>query len=114
MTLTIKDLYTTVLALGTAGLAYFTLKGFQVPYITNFRVGTLALLVLGIVMCANSTLNPAAGMTPYTVFTGALGVAALVIGIVGIVTGTKLAFMTLAGVMLVLWAVATLKHLLGA
>ena len=114
MTLTVKDLYTTVLALGTAGLAYFTLKGFQVPYITNFRLGTLALLVLGIVMCANSTLNPTAGMTAYTVFAGALGVAALVIGIIGLITGTKLAFMTLAGIVLVLWGVATIKHLIGA
>jgi hypothetical protein len=115
MTLTYKDFITTLLAATTTGFAYLMTTGYKFPIISGYRAGIVVLLAIGIAMCAfGSRVTEGVWSGPWVVTASVLGIAALVVAIVGLVTGTKVMFLTLAGIMVTLWVVATLRHLIGA
>lgn len=114
MSLTNKDLVTTILAATTAGLYYAQTQGIKLPLITGYRGGILALAIIGIAMCASSgSETPSIGSSnPFIVFASILGFVSLVLIVYGLVTGTKIAFTLLTICILVLWLTSTLRHLL--
>jgi hypothetical protein len=111
MALTWKDLITTLLAGGTVAtyFAYVNSTG-------GYRIPVLILAIIGIAMCAFSggVGTTTGGTNPYIVVASILGVAALILIVYGLITGAKIAFVLLAGTMLLLWIVATLRHALNA
>lgn len=114
MMLTWKDGVTTLLALLVAGLLYVqTTAAIQLPIIgSSYRLSIVALAIIGIAMCAFSN-GGTMGANPFVTIASILGVVSLVLIIYGLITGTKIAFLALTGVILVLWVVATVNHLIG-
>ncbi len=112
MVLTWKDLVTTILAILVAAFTYLMVKGYEFPIITGYRSAILVLLGLGIGMCALSSVGPGVG-GPWIILASALGVLSLVLIVAGLIMGTKLMFLAVAGTILALWLIATTRHLIG-
>lgn len=107
MGLTIKDGISTILAAVAGYMLYVEYVSAKVPFVNNYRIGSLVLLVVGIAGCAiGSRTVPGAGFNPVAI----LGGLAFVLAVVGIITGGKVVFELLAGVIILLWAVTTIKH----
>jgi hypothetical protein len=112
MTLTGKDLVTTLLVMAAGGLYFAMAAGLKLPLISGYRGAILLLTIIGIAMCALSGgTTPATGA--WAIIAGTLGVVALVVIIYGLLTGAKIAFVLLTITIVVLWAVATVRHLLA-
>lgn len=112
MALTWKDAITTILAVLVAWFSYLMVSGYKFPLISGYRWATLVLLILGISMCAFSSAGPTSG-GPFITISSALGIAAFILIIAGFIFGTKTIFLITTGIILLLWLIATLRHLLG-
>jgi hypothetical protein len=110
MALTWKDMATTILAGLVATFSYFYIIGYNFPIITGYRGAILVLLGLGIGMCA---LSSAGAGGPWIGAASILGVLSLILIVAGLIMGTKIIFLATAGVILLLWAIATLRHIVG-
>lgn len=113
MALTWKDGVTTLLAFLVIGFTYLMAIGYKMPLTIGFRWATVVLLVLGIGMCALSSYTPGSTPSVWITFASVLGSLALILILAGIVTGSKMIFITLGVTIFLLWLVATLRHLLG-
>lgn len=114
MAITGKDFITTLLAAGTIILYYAMTKGTNIPFISGYRMAILLLGVIGIAMCAvgsGTGITTAHGV--WAILGSVLGISALILTIIGLITGAKLAFTLLTATVLGLWFMATLRHLLG-
>jgi hypothetical protein len=114
--LSIKDLITTVLVFVVGWISYFQIKGNPLPYLSNIRLASLVVLILGFVICtvgAGNNIWPVKTSNPFLVISAALGFIALIVGVVGIISGNKLVFEVLAGIIILNWLIATFRHLLG-
>jgi hypothetical protein len=114
MTLTWKDSITTALAAMVAGFTYLQISGYHFPFISGYRWAIGVLLVLGIGMCAFGSTASANYSSPYVMTASILGGLSLILIVAGLIMGTKTMFLAVAGIILLLWAVATFRHLLGA
>lgn len=114
MTLTGKDIITTILAVTTIALYYAVTKGINLPLISGYRMATLLLGIIGIAMCAfGSGTGATAAHGMWAIVEGALGITALILIIAGLITGTKLTFILLTVTILGLWIMATIRHFMG-
>lgn len=114
MSLTYKDALTTVLAVGVGGIYYIQSKGLQVPVLSSTRWSAAVLLIIGVLMCAFGAYNfqsPGAWSNPWAIFAMVLGIGAFVIGLIGLVTGTKVFALGVASMILVLWFATIVRHL---
>lgn len=111
MSLTWKDGVTTLLALLVIGFSYLMTTGYKFPLISGYRWATVVLLVLGIGMCALSSATPNM-QSAWITFATVLGSVALILIIAGLITGSKMIFLTLSGTIVLLWLVASIRHLL--
>lgn len=112
MTLTSKDLITTGLAVMVASFSYLMLTGYKFPLISSYRWAIGVLIFLGVLMCGLSSNIPSPS-SPWLIGASILGFLAVGLAIFGFITGSKIAFISLTGVILVLWALATIRHLIG-
>lgn len=115
MTLTVKDLFATLLAGGILGLWYVVNQGLNLPVVSGwgYRGGILLLAVAGIVMCALATGATSQPTGLFKFVASALGIAAVGLIIYGLIVGTKTALILVAGVILALWVISTVRHLFG-
>ena len=112
MTLTWKDAVATVLVGAAAVITYASLQHFDWALLGSWRVGSAVLLALGLGTCIASSKGDEPTKNNWTLFASVIGVAALVIALLGIITGSKLAFIALFGAIIGLWALTSLHHLL--
>lgn len=112
MSLTWKDLVSTLGAAFVGAIVYARLKGIEVPFPDNIRFGIIIFLVAGIAMCALGSGDFTQPKSVYMLFTSVLGVLALFSGIAGLITGNRTLFYLLAGDILFLWFISTLRHIL--
>ncbi len=112
MALTWKDGATTILALLIIGFSYLIVTGSKFPLISGYRWASVVLLILGIGMCALGSAVPTA-QSGWITFSNVLGSLAIILILAGIMTGSKMVFLMLSGTIVLLWIVATLRHLLG-
>lgn len=112
MTLSWKDLVTTILAAFVFGLYFAMTKGIELPIITSYRWAIAALGILGIALCVFSEGTGTNGMTPYVAIASFLGIAAFILIVYGLITGAEIAFILLTFTLLILWVIATLRHLI--
>jgi hypothetical protein len=110
MSLTWKDGITTLLALLVIGFSYLMTIGYKLPLISGYRWATAVLLILGIGMCALSSARPDI-QSNWISLANILGVVAFILIIAGIITGSKMIFLSLSGTIVILWLVATMRHL---
>ncbi len=113
MALTWKDFVTTLLAALVVWFYWSVTKGAAIPFISGYRAGVIALLVIGMTMCAFSTVSNAGQGNLFVMAAAVIGVCALIIVLYGLITGTKLAFELLTGTILLLWLIATVRHFTG-
>lgn len=120
MGLTVKDLYSTVLAVIPAGMLYAKSRGIELPLIgDSTRWAVLILAVVGIIMCTTTPLGermaePGIWSNPWITVAGILGAVCLVLILVGLITGHKLTLTLLASAILILWVITTLRHAVSA
>jgi hypothetical protein len=114
MALTWRDLVATTLAVIIAGFSYLTATGYHFPLISGYRWAIGVLLVLGIGMCALSPTSSANYSSPWIMTVSILGGITAILIIAGLIMGTKTMFLAVAGTILAIWAIATLRHLIGA
>lgn len=112
MSLTIKDLVTTVLAVLTAGVWWVQYKGLDYPVISNVRWALVVLLVIGVVMCAvgGATGGKMTGDLMVMLAAG-LGILSLVLLVLGLIFGTSLWLNLTVAAILLAWLVTTFRHL---
>ena len=81
-------------------------------YLGSNRWAAVTMLAIGAVSCplGASIDEIEKGVTTPIVLLGALGITALVLGIIAIVTAAQWALLALAIVLIVLWAGTTLRH----
>src|SRR5690349_13180763 len=112
MRFTIKDIIGAVLAAAAVVVAVAVTYGWGWPLLTDYRAGTVALGVIGIAMCAAASETTAWKATdPFLVTASALGFLALGLIVAGLIWATAEIFVGLTAVIVLLWFVATARHI---
>jgi hypothetical protein len=106
MSVTRRDVLATVLA--ALGVLVYAGNANGTWYLGSNRWAIATLFGIGIVGCALGRME--ARQTTWAVVLATLGVAALVIAVSGLVTGSHALFSALLVVQLALWLGATLRH----
>ena len=112
MGLTSKDGFTTLLAGLTVLVLLAVTQAWGWPLISNYRWGTAVLTVLGLAAGCGYAARTWSARDQFIVLGSALGVAALVLAVGGLIVGSETWFVALGVDLLVLWAVSTLHHAL--
>ena len=111
MKLTWRDGVATVLAALVVAVALAVTGSWGWPLLGSYRAGIGALGVIGWSMCiVRSSRTTSSFKGTFVVLASALGGLALVLVIVGLVTGTNGPFVVLALDIEILWAATTLRH----
>jgi FtsH-binding integral membrane protein len=110
MTLTRRDLGATVLAALVVLIYVANVQGWW--YLGSNRWAAVTMLAIGAISCPLGARidEIEKGVTTPIVLLGLLGVTALVLGLIAIVTAAQWALSALAIVLIVLWAGTTLRH----
>ena len=111
MDLSYRDAVTTVLAGAAGTLTYAAARGWQ-GWLSNTRLGVLALGLVGIGMCAFGATNVDKGGA-FVALLSIMGGAAVILVVLGLITGTKVFLYALGADIIVLWVLATIRHALG-
>lgn len=85
----------------------------NLPMVSDIRIATLALGVVGLAMCIVGA-DPSAitSRTAYTVIASSVGVGALALVVMGLITASPIVFTALVLVIALLFVMATARHLL--
>ena len=119
MKVTYRDAITTVLAALVVAVTLAVTEGWAWPMLGSTRAGIVAVGILGVAMCSIGTRSE--DMATRDAFVhhpgmivgsvgSALGTVALVLLIAGLIAGTEALLIVLAGDLVLLWAVATIRH----
>jgi peptidoglycan/LPS O-acetylase OafA/YrhL len=112
MRLTSKDVVGTGLVVAAVLVAAAVINGWSWPLLGDYRAGTIALAVIGFGMCAAaSDYSQARWSNPLVLLASALGIAALVLIVAGLIWATAELVFWLAAVIVGLWFVSTARHL---
>jgi hypothetical protein len=116
MKLTSKDAITTILAALVLAVTLAVIEGWAWPMLGSTRAGIVAVGILGVAMCSIGTRSEDMATRdafvhhPGMIVGSALGTVALVLLIAGLIAGTEALLIVLAGDLVLLWAVATIRH----
>lgn len=115
MRLTWKDGVTTLLAVATVLVALAVVQEWDWPLLGSVRAGTVALMAVGLGMCAlgGSTVERSEARGPYFATLSMLGILALVLGVWALIAGTEEPFLALAIVSVLMWLASTMRHAIG-
>lgn len=113
MSLGWRDAAATLATVAAMTITYARVKGYDWPLLGSWRMGTLAVLILGFGACIAAGTGAAPTKDGWTIAASILGGGAAVLGLIGLVAGSKLAFLLLAADIVLLWAVSTVHHLLA-
>lgn len=113
MGLTWRDGVGTVLTGMIVALYVAFRTGLELPLVSGPRMLAAVVLVFGLIACALSGDGEANGVVrgTYIRLMSALGGTALVSGLVALATGNHLALAVLVGATVLLWMIATVRHL---
>jgi len=116
MRLTWKDGVTTLLVVAIVLVTTAVVQGWDWPLLGSYRAGTVALVVLGMGMCATagSTIQSFSMRNAYILTTSILGMLALVFAIWALISNTQEPFVALAIDTVLLWLVSTMHHAIGS
>ncbi len=113
MTLTRKDAAATALTVLVVLVFFATHEGWGVPLVgESHRWAAGGIMLLGVATC--SLGSPASGRGLTTTLCAALGALALVLAVVALVSGSLTPLSLLVVDIVVLWAISTLGHAVGA
>src|SRR5512132_757735 len=115
MKLTYRDAITTALATLVVAITLAVTQGWAWPMLGSPRAGIITVGILGIAMCSVGTRSEdmatkdAIAHHPGMIAGSALGAVALVLLVMGLIIGTETLLIGLAGVIVLLWAGATIR-----
>jgi hypothetical protein len=112
MKLTWKDGATTIMAGLTVAAVVAALQGWGWPLLGSVAAGVGVVGALGWAMCllGGATRSGPSMKNPFTVVMSMLGSIALVLIIVGVITGSEGVLVSLAAVTVLMWVVSTTTH----
>jgi len=116
MKMTYRDAITTVLAAMVVAITLAVTQGWAWPMLGSTRAGIVAVGILGVAMCSVGTRSEDMATKdafvhhPGMIVGSTLGAVALVLLIAGLIAGTEALLIVLAGDLVLLWAVATIRH----
>jgi len=111
MSLSWRDAAATLLVAVVVAIAYAKIKGVDWPIIGNWRLATLAIVIIGLGTC----IAIGSGATPtqdtWTGVATTLGAIAFVLAAAGLILNNQTIFLVLAADIVTLWVVTTIHHL---
>lgn len=112
MQLGVRDVIATIGAAVAGYIGWLTVKGLPLPGSLSQRWTVVVLLIVGMAGC----MSGGSGATPdwkqpMTIVLSVLGGAALLLTLVGLIKPDALVIELLAGVVVLMWMLATLRHL---
>jgi hypothetical protein len=116
MKLTYRDAITTALTTLVVAVTLAATQGWDWPMLGSPRAGIIAVGILGVAMCSIGTRSEdmatknAFVQHPGMIVGSALGALTLVLLIAGVISGTETLLIGITAVMVLLWAVATIRH----
>lgn len=113
MRLTWRDGATTLLLGAVVVIAFATTQAWDWPLLGSYRSASIVLFGVGMAMCilgGSAESMTGAGRSASAMLATTLGVLALALFIVTLITGSEAWFVALAVDIAVLWAVSTLRH----
>lgn len=116
MKLTYRDAITTALAGLVVAVTLAVTQEWAWPMLGNPRAGIIAVGILGVAMCSIGTRSEDMATKdafvhhPGMIVGSALGALALALLVAGVIAGTEALLIVIAGVLLLLWGVATIRH----
>ena len=111
MRLTWRDGVTTILAVSIGAATLAVTEDWDWPLFTSTRAAIGAVGAIGLAMCivgGSRDVSPVKGA--FGVVATALGIAAFVLIVLGLITGSESVLLALDGVIGVLWFTTTLRH----
>src|SRR3990172_6732663 len=111
-----RDGVTTALAGLTLAVTLAVTQSWGWPLLGSYRSGIGVLFVVGMAMCSTggSSIKDASAKGTFLAVASALGAAALLLLVVGLITASETAFVLLAVDIGGLWVVSTLRHVVEA
>jgi hypothetical protein len=93
-------------------VAFAVIGGWEWPALGSVRAGVGAVFVIGMAMCILGSRFEGDQMMkdPFLIGASVLGAAALVLAVIGLITGSEAIFVALVGVTAGLWVVSTTRH----
>ena len=115
MSFTWKDAVGTLLV-GLVGVVTFMMvSGYELPVIgTNWSLGTLTLLILGLAASAFEGYGPITETNGWMTYAVVLGTFGVVAGIAGVFFSSQFWFVVLAADIFLLWLGSTVYHAISA
>jgi len=116
MKLTYRDAITTALTTLVVAVTLAVIQGWDWPMLGSPRAGIIAVGILGVAMCSIGTRSEDMATKnafvhhPGMIVGSALGAVTLVLLIAGLISGTETLLIGITAVMVLLWAVATIRH----
>lgn len=111
MKLTWRDALTTILAISVGAATLAVTEDWDWALLGSTRAAVGAVGAIGLVMCivgGSRDVSPVKGA--FGVVATALGIAAFVLIVLGLITGSESVLLALAGVIGFLWFITTLRH----
>jgi hypothetical protein len=113
MSFTSRDFVGTLLAGAAVLVGAAVINDWGWPLLGDYRVGTIALAVIGVAMCGTgSDYSTVRWSHPLVIVASALGFAALGLIVAGLIWATADVFFWLAAVIVALWMTTTVRHLI--
>lgn len=113
MSLTWKDVMATALLLIALLITYALFMELNWPIIIDWRMGSLALLVLGLGSCIFVGSNTVPVKNNRVTVATILGILAVLLGLGGIILNNKWVFVALSVNIAALWALATMYYMVS-
>lgn len=111
MSLTRKDVVATALVVGAGIITYAKLNDADWWGFGDWRIPTLALFIIGFATCTVIGLGITKISGTWATIATGLGIMAFIITIAGLIFNSQVLFLGLAGIVGILWAVTTVRHI---
>jgi len=114
MSLTWRDLVTTVITGGAVVIAIAAIKEWNVPFIGNPRWAALILIAFGIALCIIGNGSSQADMAnPYVMLMAVLGGGVILLAVLGLIVGAAMYVGVTAALLVLMWLVSTVRHIIS-
>lgn len=116
ITLTWRDAVATATTLVVTFISFAAVRGWNVPILRSYRLSTLAIGVIGLATCivAGSSSQANGLQGAYAITMASIGGLAFLLTIIGLISGSKVFLLATASAIVVLWVVATIRHISGS
>jgi uncharacterized membrane protein HdeD (DUF308 family) len=113
MTLTKRDMLATMVVVGVVAIGYAAMSGYNWPLVSSWRMGTLALFILGFGAYIIGRSDKPIMQNNWTFIAGACGIGAVIVTVFNLFADSETLFITLIVDIVLLWVLTTLHRLVS-